>query len=48
MEYKEKYGLMRIIRYVNSSYIKDFEAKDSIFKYCLFFDKAIVIWYSKK
>lgn len=44
----EKYGELGIVKYVDSSYAGDLENKKLITRYCFFFGRAIITWYSKQ
>ena len=43
----QTYGTLRIIGYVDSSYVRDVDDWKSITRYCFFFAGVIITWYSK-
>lgn len=47
-EYYKKYNPMRIVGYADSSYTRDSEDRKLIIRYCFFFGRGIITWYSKQ
>ena len=45
---REKYKKLEVIGYTDSSYAGNLEDKKLITRYCFFFGRAIVTWYSKR
>lgn len=46
--HQERYEHFGIVGYVNSSYARDIENRNSIIGYSFFFGGAIIIWYSEQ